>query len=280
MLSCCFMNHTFCFFCFFVFCFLFFVRRCHLQRHKAHEHGKQKLLSLRIWLCVLSGAAPSYLSSAKVPIDWAADCASVSLPVQPSLRPSPPSLHPSPPPPPPRCPRPHWLAVPWLLPADQSAWCLLCLGEVNKLLGQSNGKRGARRAGARPPRMQHRKVWERGGRDETEGQGGKEKRARVANWLASQQDQRDTTQKGGKGRNGRIRDEGLRLHLPQGPNSQSSAGLSRQGESRNIHLQSTRWWQAPQINTRSGIQSVLRLSASPRLFTAVDIGNNCVHEAA
>lgn len=27
-------------------------------------------------------AAPSYLSSAKVPIDWAADCASVSLPVR------------------------------------------------------------------------------------------------------------------------------------------------------------------------------------------------------
>ena len=86
------------FFCFLLFCFfLFFVQQCHLQRHEAHEHGKQKLLSLRIWLCVLSGAAPSYLSSAKVPIDWAADCASVSLPVQPSLRPSPPSLHPTPP---------------------------------------------------------------------------------------------------------------------------------------------------------------------------------------
>lgn len=41
-------------------------------------------------------------------------------------------------------PRPHWSAVPRLLPADQSAWCLLCLGEVNKLLGQSNGKRGGR----------------------------------------------------------------------------------------------------------------------------------------
>lgn len=72
--------------------------------------------------------------------------------------PAPPSL----PPPPPR-PRPHWSAVPWLLPADQSAWCLLCLGEVNKLLGQSNGKWGARRAGGWPlnARLRRTEGWER-----------------------------------------------------------------------------------------------------------------------
>lgn len=88
----------------------------------------------------------------------------VCQPTCPALPPPFPSLHPSSLPPP-LCPRPHWSAVPWLLPADQSAWCLLCLGEVNKLLGQSNGKRGARRVGSWPLNAR-RRITEGGGNEE------------------------------------------------------------------------------------------------------------------
>lgn len=77
------------------------------------------------WLCVCQPTCPALPST-------------FSPPPHPSSHPPPLPLY----------PRPHWSAVPWLLPADQSAWCLLCLGEVNKLSGQSNRKRGARRATA------------------------------------------------------------------------------------------------------------------------------------
>lgn len=118
------------------FVFLIFFLQCHLEQHKAHEHGKQKLPSVTIWLCVLHGLQPLIWAQHKSEIDRSADCVSVSLPVQPSLRPSSPpaSLPPS------LCPRPHWLAMPRFLPTDQSAWCLLCLAEVNKLSGQSWGQ--------------------------------------------------------------------------------------------------------------------------------------------
>lgn len=48
-------------------------------------------------LCVLDEPAASYLSSAKVPIDWSTDCASVSPPVQPFPRPLPLASFPYPP---------------------------------------------------------------------------------------------------------------------------------------------------------------------------------------
>lgn len=131
MLSCCLM------YCTFVLYFL--LQWCHLQQHKAHECRKQKLLSVRIWLCVLNRLHPLIWAQQKFPSIGPLNVrlsAYLSSP-SPALLPH---LPPSTPPPPPG-PRPHWSAVPWLLPADQSAWCLLCLGEVNKLLGQSNGKR-------------------------------------------------------------------------------------------------------------------------------------------
>ncbi len=138
MLSCRVMNRFFC-------CCL--LQRCHLERHKAHEHGKQKLLSVKTQLCVLNGLHPliwAQQSSHRL-VRWLCVC----QPTRPALPPPFSSLFPSFLLPLFR-PRPHWSAVPWLLPTDQSAWCLLCLGEVNKLLGQSNGKRGARRADSWP----------------------------------------------------------------------------------------------------------------------------------
>lgn len=66
------------------------------------------------WLCVCQPTCPA------LPLP---------LPLPPSL----PSIHPSSYP----CPSPHWSPMPRLLPTDHSAWCLLCLGEVNKLSGQS-----------------------------------------------------------------------------------------------------------------------------------------------
>lgn len=201
MLSCCFMNRSFCCCC--CCCFVFYVQRCHLEQHKAHEHGKQKLLSVKTWLCVLDGLHPLIWAQQKFP---SIGRLIVRLSAYPSSPPSarllprlPPSILP------PSCPRPHWSAVPWLLPADQSAWCLLCLGEVNKLLGQSNGKRGARWANAWPLNASQTRTegWEseRGGyggvrekRDETGGLGGKLKRKRAAKWHSSQQDQRNSSQ--------------------------------------------------------------------------------------
>lgn len=222
--------------------------------------------------------AAAYLSSAKVPIDCSTDCASVSLPVQPTLRPSPPlppSLNPSTPPYPPLlCPRPHWSAMPRLLPADQSAWCLLCLGEVNKLLGQSNGKRGASRAGGlAPSKARRRDGMGKGGRsggvreekrDQTEGLGHV---ARFSAWLQKTEHTRGEHE-------GMVEETGREVRF-----SKFSRLLPRR-RGQIIHLQSTHFWQAPQINTRTGIQSVLRLSASQRFFTTVDTGNNCVHEGA
>lgn len=112
--------------------------QCHLLHIKLMSIGNNRSCHWWSGLYVLDEPAASYLSSAKVPIDWSTDCASVSPPVQPFpcpllLPPSLPSIHPSSYP----CPRPHWSPMPRLLPTDHSAWCLLCLGEVNKLSGQS-----------------------------------------------------------------------------------------------------------------------------------------------
>lgn len=164
------------------FVFFFFFLQCHLEQHKAHEHRKQKLLSVRIWLCVLSGLQPLIWAQQKSPsIGPLIVRLSAYLSSPPSALLLPrllPSIHP------PSLPAAQGLIdqpCPRLLPADQSAWCLLCLGEVNKLSGQSNGKRGARRAGAWPlnARLRRTEGWERkrgsnGGvrkerRDETEG---------------------------------------------------------------------------------------------------------------
>lgn len=106
-------------------------------------------------------------------------------------------------PPPPLCPRPHWSVVPWLLPADQSAWCLLCLGEVNKLLGQSNGKQGAKRVGAWPLEWEtKRKVRGRneGGDREMKRRAGEVKRQGWRDELPPFWDQRNGTKKGGNWR--------------------------------------------------------------------------------
>lgn len=125
------------------FCYLFYL-------HKVHEHRKQKLPSVRIWLCVLNEqqlpliwAQQKFLSIGRLIVRLSAYLSSSSYHLLFTRLPSilPPSLSPV-------CPRPHWSAVPWLLPTDQSAWCLLCLGEVNKLLGPSNGTRRARIARA------------------------------------------------------------------------------------------------------------------------------------
>lgn len=63
MLSCFFMNRSF---CFRFFSSSFFLQ-CHLEQHKAHEHRKQKLLSVRIWLCVLNGLQPLIWAQQKSP---------------------------------------------------------------------------------------------------------------------------------------------------------------------------------------------------------------------
>lgn len=115
--------------------------QCHLVHIKLMSIGNNRSCQWWSGLYVLDEPAASYLSSAKVPIDWSTDCASVSPPVQPFPLPPPLAffltlptpIHPSSYP----CPRPHWSPMPQLLPTDHSAWCLLCLGEVNKLSGQS-----------------------------------------------------------------------------------------------------------------------------------------------
>ncbi len=89
MLSCCF---TYCTFCF----VLFFAVVSPKAALSSWGWETKAPVSEDVVVCP-EQAAPSYLSSAKVPIDWSADCASVSLPVQPSLPdspPSPPSIHP------------------------------------------------------------------------------------------------------------------------------------------------------------------------------------------
>lgn len=91
---------------------------------------------MRIWLCVPNGPRPLIWAQQKSPsIGPLIVRLSAYLSGPSSALPSPPSLHPSSLPPP-LCPRPHWSAMPRLLPTDHSAWCLLCLGEVNKLSGQ------------------------------------------------------------------------------------------------------------------------------------------------
>lgn len=94
-----------------------------------------------------------------------------------------------------------------------------------------------------------------------------------------QQDPSDSTQMG-KWEKGRVRDYGIEGGPPTGA---KFTNLSRASTTRwevNIHLQSTDWWQAPQINTRSGILSISRMSAWLHFFTSVDIRNNCIHELA
>lgn len=146
----------------------------HLLHIKLMSIGNNSSCHWGFGLYVLDESAASYLSSAKVPIDWSPDCASVSLPVQPFPRPPPPcllplpSIHPFSYP----CPRPHWSAMPWLLPTDHSAWCLLCLGEVNKLSGQSNrGLRGPEEPLNATEGQERRKT--EGGRHKTDGREGR-----------------------------------------------------------------------------------------------------------
>lgn len=98
MLSCCFMNCSFCF----VFFFCVFFLQCHLKQSNAHEHRKQKLLSVRIWLCVLNGLQPLIWAQQKSPsIAPLIVRLSAYLSSPPSTLPLPcllPSIHPSTPP--------------------------------------------------------------------------------------------------------------------------------------------------------------------------------------
>lgn len=80
----------------------------------------------------------------------------------------------------------------------------------------------------------------------------------------------------------RMTDKGMEGSFsPQGPEFRKLSRPLRPNWKQNIHLRSAHWWQAPQINTMSGKRSIsLRPSLSLRFFTAMDIRNNCIHEAA
>lgn len=91
--------------------------QCHLLHIKLMSIKNNRSCLWWSGLYILDEPAASYLSSAKVPIDWSANCASVSPPVQPLLGPLPlppslPSISPSSYP----CPRPHWSPCPGSCP--------------------------------------------------------------------------------------------------------------------------------------------------------------------
>lgn len=191
---------------------LFFSTGCHLENHKAHEHGKQKLLSVRIWLCVLNELHPLIWAQQKLP--------SIGpLIVRLSAHLSSPSSHlPSPILPPPLHPSS-------LLPA-QGLIDQLCPGSC-PLISQLDVfcvwvkwiNYWANRTGSVGPRepmlgpwmwcTEGQSGWERmklrygsvRGEMKQKAREARRKTTRVANWLRSQRDQRNGTQKGGKWRN-------------------------------------------------------------------------------
>lgn len=76
---------------------LFFFLQCHLPNIKLMSIGNNSACQWGSGLRRPGRGTASYLSSAKVSIDWSADCASVSPPVQPFLRPPLPAPSPLPP---------------------------------------------------------------------------------------------------------------------------------------------------------------------------------------